>query len=66
MPAWLMRPSSELASPRSVAGAGSTYATIRQPDGTDLADAHPDKASAFDYLRTVAVSCLILEPHRRN
>ena len=36
-----------------------------QPDGTDLADAHPDKASAFDYLRTVAVSRLMLDnvPH---
>jgi cyclic dehypoxanthinyl futalosine synthase len=36
-----------------------------QPDGTDLAAAHPQKASAFDYLRTVAVSRLMLDniPH---
>ncbi len=36
-----------------------------QPDGTDLAPAHPEKASAFDYLRTVAVSRLMLDniPH---
>ncbi len=36
-----------------------------QPEGTDLEAAHPEKASAFDYLRTVAVSRLMLDnvPH---